>query len=474
MKTVLNTSNKLMLMLLVLQVLVGSCKKEFLEREEYGAVPTSEAIKNVDDMEAALNGAYAGLRSPNLFGRMIPLFGDLMADNVYISDDNSNRYTAFFQVNMTVNNGDARDLWQSGYNVILNANNVINSSVEGTDVIDQFRGEALSIRALMYFELVKHFAQPYTVNPNALGVPIITKYDPFLKPKRNMVSEVYIQIENDLTTAINLLTLDRSSGYFTRYAAEALLARMHLYKGEWPEALEAAEDVIFNSGYSLLQLNQVQSYWASNTARTDKVETLFDVVNDLTGNAGIDALSYFYDQVGYGDALVAESFYQLYSDNDVRKTLILPFSEIRGNVRVVNKYPNSSQPDKDEVKIIRISEVYLIAAEAAYQLGNETLAREYLNAVATERVVGFTGYTSSGSNLLSDILLERRKELAFEGHRYWDYARYHQDVVRVDLAGEYTGVPLVIEADYFRRILPIPQAELDANPNIRDQQNPGY
>src|SRR5688572_17127777 len=116
MKTVLNTSNKLMLMLLVLQVLVGSCKKEFLEREEYGAVPTSEAIKNVDDMEAALNGAYAGLRSPNLFGRMIPLFGDLMADNVYISDDNSNRYTAFFQVNMTVNNGDARDLWQSGYN----------------------------------------------------------------------------------------------------------------------------------------------------------------------------------------------------------------------------------------------------------------------------------------------------------------------------------------------------------------------
>jgi starch-binding outer membrane protein, SusD/RagB family len=76
---------------------------------------------------------------------------------------------------------------------------------------------------------------------------------------------------------------------------------------------------------------------------------------------------------------------------------------------------------------------------------------------------------------LSDILLERRKELAFEGHRYWDLARYNMDVVRVNLAGNYPGnVPLVIAADNFRRIFPIPQAELDANPSIREQQNPGY
>ncbi|ANE53302.1 hypothetical protein SY85_03730 [Flavisolibacter tropicus] len=467
-------SNKLILRLTLLLVLVSSCKKDFLEKEQYGAVPTSKAILTVDDMEAALNGTYAGLRNPTLFGRTIPIFGDLMADNVYISNDNSNRYLDFFYVNMTVNNANARDLWQDGYNVILNANNVINCALTSTEKIDEFRGEAYALRALMYFELVKHFAQPYTVSPNALGVPIITKYDPTLKPPRNTVSEVYAQIENDLTTAINLMTQERSSGYFTRYAATALLARMHLYKGEWAEALEAAEDVISNSGYSLLKINQVQGYWSSNTARKDKLETLFEVVNDLSGNAGIDALAYFYDQVGYGDALVAESFYTLFTDNDVRKTLILPSSPIRGDVRVVNKYPNSSQPDKDEVKIIRMSEVYLTAAEAAYQLGDEAQALEYVNAVATQRMAGFTGYKSTGSALLSDILLERRKELAFEGHRYWDYARYHQDVVRIDVNGEYTGAPLIIEADYFRRILPIPQAELDANPNIRGQQNPGY
>lgn len=474
MKALFNIPNKLMPLLALWLVLANSCKKEFLDREQPGSVPTGQAITNEDDMEAALNGVYAVLRAPALYGRTIPLFGDLLADNVYISTDNSNRYLDFFQVNMTVNNGNAQGIWQSAYNAILNANNIINSSLTGTEVIDQYRGEALALRALMYFELVKHFATPYTVNPNALGVPVVLTYDPFVRPTRNTVSQVYDQIETDLNTAIGLMTLERSSGYFSRYAAVALLARMHQFKGEWAEALTAAEDVIRNSGYQLLRLGQVQGYWNANTARTDKLETLFEVVNDLSGNAGINALAYFYDQVGYGDALAAESIYQLYATNDVRRTLILPFSEIRGDVRVVNKYPNSEQPDKDEIKILRMSEVYLIAAEAAYHLGNEDLARQYLNEVATERVVGFTGYTSGGPALLEDILLERRKELAFEGHRYWDLARYNRDVVRVDLTGEYTGVPLVIEAGNFRRILPIPQAELDANPNIRAQQNPGY
>ncbi len=90
-------------------------------------------------------------------------------------------------------------------------------------------------------------------------------------------------------------------------------------------------------------------------------------------------------------------------------------------------------------------------------------------------MAGFAGYNSSGPTLLEDILVERRKELAFEGHRYWDLARYNRDVVRVNLTDEYpAGVPLVIQAGNFRRLLPIPQAELDANPNIRSQQNPGY
>ncbi len=460
--------------LLLTCLLFTACKKDFLDREPYGSLPTSESITNAADMRTALNGVYATLRNANLYGRTVPLVGDLLADNVYISTTNSNRYLEFQNINYTVNNLMVEGIWQTAYNAILNANNVINSSLQGTDEISQYRGEALALRALLYFELVKFYALPYTTDPNALGVPLILSYDPFVKPKRNTVSEVYAQIEKDLEASLPLFTMERSSGYMSSAAAVALLARMHQFKGEWAEALAAAEEVINNGGYNLVNLNQVASYWSSNTPRTDKLETIFEVVFDLVGNIGNNSLASFYDQVGYGDALAAQALYNLYSPTDVRRSLILTSSPTRGNVRVVNKYPNTSQPDKDEVKLIRLSEVYLIAAEAAYHTSNENLARDYVNEIANRRDPNFTGYTESGAALLQAILTERRKELAFEGHRYWDLARYNQDVVRVNLSGNYSGVPLVIPAGYFRRLLPIPQSELDANPNIREEQNPGY
>lgn len=461
---------------LAIAVLLSSCKKDFLDLQPYDSVSSDVAITDVAGMRAALGGAYSNLGNVSLYGRTIPLFGDLVADNVYISTINSNRYLDFFQVNYTITNANAQGIWQSAYSTISRANNVINSSLESSAAVDQLRGEALAIRALMYFELVKFFAKPYTVDPNALGVPIVLEYDPALKPTRNTVKEVYTQIENDLTAAIGLMNEDKSSGFFTKYAAKALLARMYQFEGEWDKALTTAEDVINNSGYSLLKLNEVLSFWSNNKDRNDKKEVLFEVVFDASNNLGNSSLAYFYDQTGYGDALATESLYNTYSSTDVRKDLIIVGSDVRNSTdKVVNKFPNAGSADKDDVKVLRISEVYLIAAEAAHHTGNEPLALTYLNAVEKQRDPSFAGYSSSGTALLNDILLERRKELAFEGHRYWDLARYNLDVVRVSLAGNYPGnVPLVIAADNFRRILPIPQTELDANPNIRSQENPGY
>ena len=464
------------LLFCALVILLSSCKKSFLDLRPYTSVSSDVAITNESDMQAALNGAYGNMNSPNLYGRSTPLFGDLVSDNVYISTVNSNRYLDFFQINYTTTDENGQGIWQSAYSTILRANNVINSSLQGNENIDQLRGEALAIRGLMYFELVKFFAKPYTVDPNALGVPLILVYDPTLKPQRNSVQEVYTQIEKDFTDAANLMTQDKSSGFFTKWAATALLARMYQFKGEWDKALTTAEDVINNSGYSLLQLNDVLSFWQNNTDRGDKLEVLFEIVFDATNNINNSSLPYFYDQGGYGDALATESLYDLYSNTDVRKDLFIVGSPIRGaDAKVVNKFPNTGAADKDEMKVIRMSELYLIAAEAAYHNNDEPTALTYLNDVATERDPAFAGYSSSGQALLDDILLERRKELAFEGHRYWDLARNNLNVTRVDLANNYPGnVPLILETTNFRRILPIPQGELDANPNIREQQNPGY
>ncbi len=153
-------------------------------------------------------------------------------------------------------------------------------------------------------------------------MPLILTYDPFKKPQRNTTAEVFTQIKKDLDEAITLMTFQRSSGYFTQVAAKALLARMHQFKGEWSSALSVAEDVIMNSDYRLVGLSQYQGYWASNTPRNDGLETLFEVVFDLVGNAGNNSLAYFYDQEGYGDALAAQSLFNIYAATDVRRSLI--------------------------------------------------------------------------------------------------------------------------------------------------------
>jgi len=468
-------NHKYLFLLGVIMIAFSSCKKDFLNQRPYDSVSSDVAITNVQDMQAALSGAYANLRSSSLYGRDAILFGDLVADNLYISSNNSNRALDMYQINYTVTDPTAQGIWQNAYSTILDANNVINSSLTGSADIDQIRGEALALRAFMYSELLKFFAKPYTVDPNALGVPLVLEYNPTLKPSRNTSAAVYTQIETDLTSAIGLMTKTKSSGFFTKYAAKALLARIYQFKGEWDKALTTAKDIIDNSGYTLLERGEVIDFWGNNTDRADMKEVLFEVVHDVNGNAGKESMPYLFDQNGYGDALVAESFYNIFSNTDIRKDLITVGSDQRGpDVKVVAKFPNAGAADPDDMKILRLSEVYFIAAEASYNLSNESDALDYVNAIATRRDDSFAGYSSTGAALLDDILLERRKELAFEGHRYWDLARYNRDVVRIDAANNYINVPLTLTIDDFHRIFPIPQKELDANVNLRTEQNNGY
>jgi len=475
MKTGNKSTYKYLFLIAGITLFSSSCKKDFLNRRPYDSVSSDVAITNVQDMQAALSGAYANLRSSSLYGRDAILFGDLVADNLYISSNNSGRALDMYQINYTVTNATAQGIWQNAYSTILDANNVINSNLTGSAQVDQIRGEALALRAFIYSELLKFFAKPYAVDPNGLGVPLVLEYNPTFKPSRNTTTEVYTQIEADLTNAIGLMTETKSSGFFSKYAAKALLARIYQFKGAWDKALSTAKDVIDNSGYTLLEKDEVLSFWDNNTDRTDKKEVLFEVVHDVSGNAGKESMPYLFDQNGYGDALVAESFYDIFSNTDIRKDLITVGSDQRGpDVKVVAKFPNAGSADPDDMKILRLSEVYFIAAEASYNLNIESDALDYVNAIATRRDDSFTGYSSTGTDLLDDILLERRKELAFEGHRYWDLVRYSKDVVRINLDNNYINVPLTLAAGDFHRIFPIPQKELDANVNLREEQNNGY
>jgi hypothetical protein len=466
---------RLFFALAFLSLLFPMCRKQFLGLSPYDQVPLNKAIVDENSMQTAVNGMYANLRGVDFFGRSVPVYGDLMADNTYISPQNSNRYTQEYTYTYSAANfSDGRNTWAEAYNTILLANNIINANIPEDAIVDQLKGEALTIRALSYFVLLQYFAKPFLQDSSSLGSPLVLQYDPFAVPARKTVAQVYAQVEADLVQAFGLMTVAKNSSYVTKYVAESLLARVYLFEGKWSSAQSAAQDVVNNGGYSLTAPLFLVAYWANPFPTSNGVETIFEVEFDAIDNNQIDDLDAIYDQQGYGDLLCTDDLYNQYTASDARQALILPGNRAGSNVWVVNKYSNLSNPNgKDNTKIIRYAEVLLTLAEAYNRSGNDVASRQYLNQLAQTRDPAFAGYTDSLGVLLGDILNERRKELAFEGLRYWDLERLNQDVNRNNSTGNYSlGVPLTLSATDTKRIFPIPQDEINANKNVA--QNPGY
>ncbi|MBI2275088.1 MAG: RagB/SusD family nutrient uptake outer membrane protein [Bacteroidetes bacterium] len=464
--------NYKMLLVIVLLVTASSCKKTFIELNSPTSLTPEQALGTEADLQVALRGAYAGLRGVDFYGRSMPIWGDIMADNAYQSALNTNRYTFFNDYSdtkgATAGDGNVSGLWASAYSVILRANNIINTTVASNANVDQYRGEAYAIRALAYFALVRHFAKPYSDDPAALGVPIVTTYNPDLKPARNKVSEVYALMVDDLNKAYTLMTKYTNSSQFSKYAAKALQAKVYLHMGDKTNAKTAALDVINNGGFTSLTAASHASYWSNSVVTTSKLETLFEVSSDAVANLAFDALSYLYSQAGnYGDLLCADDLYASFEATDVRKALYPTGTRAGLSAAFVNKYP-VIQGDLSDTKVLRLSEMYLIAAEASLP-GNEADALTYVNYITSRR--GATAIASTGAQLFEDIITERRKELAFEGDRFHDMQRLKRNIVR---STNYPATSRTVPYTVFRRLFPIPQVEVDANPQIKTQQNAGY
>ena len=470
--------NIIKLSLLILVVSSGfltSCKKDYLNELPPTSLTPATALANETDVATALFGAYSGLRAVDNLGRTLPVLGDLMSDNTYQSPTNSNRYSNFNNYLYVVADGNVSGIWNNNYNTILRCNNIINSTLPASVNMNQYRGEAFAVRALCYFNLVRYFATPFTDNPNALGVPIVTRFDITLLPARSKVSDVYGQINGDLNQAYTLMMLYRNSTQFSKFAAKGLQAKVYLTMGDKINAKIAALDVITNGGFTVVPAASHAAFWSTALPRTDKVETLFEVSSDVVSNNGFDGLANIYSQAGYGDMLCSDDFYNSFNALDVRKALYAPGTRGGLSVFFINKFPGTNGSDVSDTKVIRLSEVYLIAAEASLP-GNEPDALLYSNFITSKR--GIAPIASTGTVLFDDIINERRKELAFEGDRFMDLQRLQRKVIRS------TNYPLAARTiDYnnpllatnsYKRTLPIPQSELDANSNIRGQQNFGW
>jgi len=471
----MNTSSlyKHLLIVAAAGTVLGSCSKSFVDKTPADKITTDTTLllTTASALQSAMNGVYAEIRNVDQFGRDWPVIGDLMADNTFLETRNSGRYITQWRYKVPITDQVPQDMWAESYTGILRCNQIIDAKVSA----DGVKAQAYAIRALLYFKMVTTWGKNYTTDSSSWGVPLVIHYNVNAEPQRSSVGTVYNQIVSDLKAAFAAAPAYSSSITISKYAAEALLARVYLYMGQYANALAAANDVINKGPFSLVSYNGFLGYWGNPAANTDATETIFEVDADAVNNNGFDDLGGIYLN-GYQDIYASADLVGLYSATDVRGALLIAGKTKGGaNAYLVGKFPNTLNNDKDNIKVIRLAEVYLIAAESAARLGQNTTAQGLVNTVAEQRDASFTGYTDTDAALVSDIVTERRKELAFEGDRLFDMTRLGLEIDRVSNPGaDAPGDGLTIGKIDPLRLAPIPQQEILRNPNIAKQQNPGY
>lgn len=461
--------------MLAIVMLTASCSESFLDIDPEQSVAAESAVVDLVTLQTALYGTYSKLQNNNYYGRTMYIIPELMADNLYLSSRNTGRYLEYENFVVSERNGEAEGLWEKGYEVIVNATRAIEggkaiqgSSTTQQNSINQLIGEAYALRALAHFDLVRMFAQPYnfTADASHLGIPVITEVNIVqTSPSRNTVKEVYTQINSDLTAALGLMQTLKGKGIFSVGAVKGLLARVALYQEDEVNAIKYSSEVIATGGYSLIANKDYATLWSTELNN----ETLFEIVFTISDNEGSNSLGHFFSVSGYADALVPTELYSLYETQDVRRTAITSGAKPSAEKAAffVNKFPKGTAAD-DNIKILRLAEQYLIRAEAYAKEGENTLAQNDLNVILKRANANAANATETGDALLSRILEERRKELAFEGHRLFDLNRNKKGVKIIQSE---KSITVSYPSDKF--ILPIPLKEINSNPNIKPQ-NTGY
>lgn len=490
------------LALLAIALSTYSCSADWLDLEPSDEAASDVAIRNVSDAKIALNGVYNIIKGSSsateYYAADMIYYGDVRGDDMQTFVESSNRTNWAYEMRYSISGAD--NMWYIPYSVINRSNKLIKAIEDGqvkdgdAAVVNNIKGQAVMARALAHFDLLRVYSLPYDVSTNGdkYGIPVVTKpQTPDAQNGRNTIKEVYTQVITDLTEAINLMNADNKVSFFNSWTAKLLLARVYLYQGDNTKAFELSEDLIKNSPYRLWTTDEYASAWSITPSSQKNTESLFEIgitnTNDWTDRGGI---AYLYNQNGYAEAHITKAFYDLLNKDYVNDARIGALKESQDENAEnlykkkvwINKYPGrvgESDFRIGNIVLFRLSEAYLIAAEAAEKRGDLTSAAKYLNTIILRGNPEATPVTTSEATL-DRILQERRVEFVGEGHRFFDLIRNNKPIVRyTDESNRGWHQPLdqaskQFNRTYFRVILPIPKSETDANPNIAKQQNPGY
>lgn len=475
-------------------MLITSCE-DFLDVKPSNLANSESSITTAADAKVAINGLMRKMTSSSYYGRNFVIFGDAKGGDFAIRSQ-ARGLDYYYSFNHSASSGSGSGFWSQIYHNILQANNLImnirkmEDAGSGTATLSDYKAQALTARALMYFDLVRIYGKPYNMDKASFGVPLVLEpLDASAQPTRASVEAVYTQILKDLTDAAPFMSKNKVNGYINYYANKAIEARVQLFMGNHAAALAAAEEIITSNKYTLYSNANWVGSWATPFGAESILElAIYPAEADLT----VNSLGYYLLRLA---KVTGASGYFMASDYWITRMSADP-TDIRWGIMDYDessttrfgsslKYVGGTamQGDKESrsavnIKVIRLSEMYLLAAEAALSLPTPDKAKAvtYLNAIRKRApALAPADETTVTVDMIMD---EKSKEFFAEGHRFFDMIRLNKTI---EFNDEFITPAVIIphrtktiDRTFYKTILPISQEEMDANPPIKSQQNPGY
>lgn len=478
-------------------ILIGSACKKAIDVQPEFVKDGSQIFTTLNDYEFALTGAYALFRNTGYFGSggqttstwaNLP---DMMSDNLLQTNEDLGNWVTQINWTFATDENDIEVAWVAAYSVIAQANLVLRNieqfSTTNANRVNRLKGQALAIRGMAHFDLLRYWGVDFDRNSTNLGIPYVSSVDITNKPPRLTVKESWDKILKDMLEAETLLgTIDKSINTSSNKsnidlnAVRGLLARMYLYAKDYVNAEKYATLVI--DAVPLASKTNFPNIW-KDASQSEVIWSVAFSAGEGSPSTGVHIASSNRNRFSPAVSLAA-TFDQA---NDVRFPSYFasratgPSSPIVAypvaTRKLLNKF-NTRNTTLDNLvnwKVLRTGEMYLIRAEARALQGGakELLGLADLNDLRAARITGYINVVLAGSALINEIALERRKELLGEGHRWFDLKRTTRTIDRTaDVV--LTSAKKTLGPTAREWVWPIPQGEIDANPNIKSQQSPGY
>lgn len=525
-------------LLLLSSILFVSCDDELLEPFTPGALTEDVAITNSTNLRNLMNSTYS-----TLFNRDEAVFTSIFTDEAGIGYANGGQgVTDSYVFFLNQSSGSPSAIYVSSYFALARANRVIQfadqitpTDANDADILKRLKAEALTVRALCHIKIVSYFSTDPKNDAALAGIladRVITTSETDLQRTTNGV--FYTSIHSDLDAALALFNSVSPTVLYTGQAktyygsanlAKALKARAYALKGDYPNAEIWANDVIATSGVSLATYSNYNQIWF-NDSEPANTEVIFRVRRTAAQNSQAtnmhngwcsvrpnQAGSPFYE-VGralhniLNPANIPGNQFNANTTLDIRaKAIIAPSSVIDANYAtsanyistdrlIIHKYggvatgtttaaTTAANGFNNDMKMVRLSEMYLIRAEARAAAGDLVGAANAVDAIRDSRfsTPQVAPVYANPTAAWKGILDERRIEFAFEGYRYIDIRRIGAlaGITQLDRdPADYSsptsnypaGNPANLPLTSTKWTLPIPQDEFNANPTV--QQNPGY